>query len=217
MINEDDMEIIKVIIIGASGVGKTSILWQYINKQFNDSFHTTIGCSFYEYIYKCDDKKIVKLEIWDTAGQERFRSLTTRFFQNSQFVILVYDISSEDSFRDIKEFWYPQAKEKAKADAIMALVGNKEDLLEDENFQEQVDEDTARSYAIQIEAMYFKISSKSREKVEGLFDQLVKKYTGAKVLEHIRNNQETQDDENKNKNNKLSKKDIKNGKKRKCC
>ena len=94
----------KTLIIGNSGVGKTSIISRYINK-FSPNIKSTIGASFTNKNVTIDGKKII-FEIWDTAGEERFRSINSIFYQDAYICVLVYDITNVKSFQDIKDFWY---------------------------------------------------------------------------------------------------------------
>ena len=217
MIDENNIESIKVILIGNSGVGKTSIINQYINHEFNSSLQTTMGGTYYDSFIKCDDENIIRLHIWDTAGQERFRSVINSFYQNAQVVILVYDLTVEDSYNEIKNYWYNSAKEGAKEDAINVLVGNKEDLIEDEHVKEEINEESARDYAKEIKALFFKTSAKSYNKIVDLFEQIVKKYKGSKVAKTLKK-QEYEDYQKKlKKPSQLDPNAIKKGGKKNCC
>ena len=101
----------KVVLIGETGVGKTSILLRYITNKFNPGQFSTIGLSYVDKIIKIDNDKIIKLEIWDTAGQEKFRSLARAFYRNIDVGILVYDVTNKSSFEEIKKFWIKDIKD----------------------------------------------------------------------------------------------------------
>ena len=217
MIDENQVESVKVILIGNSGVGKTSIINQYISGQFNPSSQTTIGVYSSNSFIKCEDGKVIGLKIWDTAGQERYRSMSKSFFQNSQVVILVYDITDESSFDEIKNDWYPSAKQEAKENAIMVLVGNKEDLVGDDNDREKVNEDTARKYAKKINALYFRISAKSNEKIVDLFEQIVKKYRGKKVVKTLQKEEYEEYQKMQKNSTQLDAKGMNKANKKNCC
>ena len=104
----------KVILIGGSGVGKTSIIARYIHNEFNSNSHSSSGASFSSKTILNEDKnKSIKFEIWDTAGQEKYRSLNRSFYKRADACILVYDITNRDSFEDLKEFWINEIKENA--------------------------------------------------------------------------------------------------------
>lgn len=98
--------LVKVIIIGDSGVGKTNVLTRYCEGIFKDSYVATIGVDFKIKVLNIDGTKI-KLQIWDTAGQERFRNITTTYFKGAAGIILVYSIDNYDSFRNIHN-WMKQ-------------------------------------------------------------------------------------------------------------
>ena len=101
----------KVVLIGESGVGKTSILLRYISNEFNSQQFSTLGSSYVDKIIKINNDKKIKLEIWDTAGQERFRSLAQAFYRNTDVGICVYDITNKASFEEIKNYWIKDIKE----------------------------------------------------------------------------------------------------------
>ena len=101
----------KVVLIGESGVGKTSILQRYISNEFNSNQFSTIGSSYVEKIIKIGNNKKIKLEIWDTAGQEQFRALAQAFYRNTDVCILVYDVTNKYTFEEIKNYWIKDIKE----------------------------------------------------------------------------------------------------------
>ena len=110
----------KVVLIGESGVGKTSIISRYIHNQFSAVLMSTTGASFAtKTIYLEEQKQSIKFEIWDTAGQERYRSLAKVFYKNASACILVYDITNKSSFEDIKSFWVTELKENAPQNISM--------------------------------------------------------------------------------------------------
>ena len=115
----------KAIIVGDSGVGKTSIISRYLRK-YNSNEKPTIGASFTNKLEIIDDKRIV-FEIWDTAGQERFRSINTIFYQDASICILAYDITSQKSFQNLKDYWYKAVLDQASGDIIFH-VANLTDL-----------------------------------------------------------------------------------------
>ena len=113
--NPEDIEICKVVLLGESSVGKTSIITRFIDDVFNQDIITTTGTSYATktVIYKDYKNKVVKFEIWDTAGQEKYRSLSQIFYKDAAIAILVYDITKEKSFEEMEKFWYKQIKEFA--------------------------------------------------------------------------------------------------------
>ena len=101
--DEEELESCKVVLIGESGVGKTSIISQFINENFQVNIESTSGATFSSKVVTCSNKNKIKLEIWDTAGQERFRALTKMFYKDAAAAILVCDITDINSFVQIKE------------------------------------------------------------------------------------------------------------------
>ena len=121
---------IKVVLIGESGVGKTSIITQFIQQIFQIDPQSTIGGTFSTKIIKCSNGMLLKLEIWDTAGQERYRSITKMFYKDSSVAILVYDITNKFSFEELQNYWVNQIKEVCSKDLLLVVVANKSDLFE---------------------------------------------------------------------------------------
>ena len=183
----------KVVLVGETGVGKTSIISQFIDQVFEEELQTSTGGSFSSKEIFFDNGKSLKLEIWDTAGQERYRSLTKIFYKNSSCAILVYDITKKQTFDELKNYWIGQIKESAPKDIMLAIVGNKEDLLD----KEQVDENEARDFAKENNALFFSTSAKNSDAINQLFIDIGKKYTGWNSNAKIELNKEKNDNENK--------------------
>ncbi|CAO2634355.1 Ras-related protein Rab-27A [Lemmus lemmus] len=95
--------LIKFLALGDSGVGKTSVLYQYTDGKFNSKFITTVGIDFREKRVVCRGQRI-HLQLWDTAGQERFRSLTTAFFRDAMGFLLLFDLTNEQSFLNVRNW-----------------------------------------------------------------------------------------------------------------
>lgn len=152
----------KVIIIGNSAVGKTSMLLRYADSRFSPSYITTIGIDFKTKIVKHEDKR-VKLQIWDTAGQERFKSLTLSYLKGSDIVILCYDISDESSFEAVTS-WISSVKDKTEADVQMVLVGNKSDMKKREISYEE-----GKTLADKYRLPFFECSAKTGAGIDELF------------------------------------------------
>jgi small GTP-binding protein len=106
----------KVVLIGESGVGKTSIISRYINNTFKSQLMSTPGANFVtKNVIMEDDNQSIKFEIWDTAGQERYRALAKVFYKNAAVCVLVYDITRKTSFNELKNYWYKEIKENAQS------------------------------------------------------------------------------------------------------
>ena len=164
-------ESVKITLIGNSGVGKTCIIQRYTLGQYDDNSSTTRGANYsFKTIIK-NDKKI-KLDLWDTAGQEQYRSLGKHFYKDSYIVILVYDITNLDSFNDLKNIWYQDLIKYGEKYNIIAIVGNKCDLYE----QEAVKEEEAREFANSINSLFMLVSAKNGDNINSLFEAIIDKY-----------------------------------------
>lgn len=118
--------IMKILLVGDSGVGKSCLLVRFVEDRFNPSFITTIGIDFKIKTIDINGKK-VKLQLWDTAGQERFRTITTAYYRGAMGIIMVYDVTDERTYANIKQ-WYKTVTEHSNDDAQILLVGNKSDM-----------------------------------------------------------------------------------------
>ena len=116
----------KLIVIGDSGVGKSSLTNKATKNIFEDKYTATIGFEFFTFNIKINNT-IIKLQIWDTCGQELYRSLITNFYRNSSLAIIVYAVNKKESFEDI-EMWLRELRIHSKPDVKLFLIGNKIDL-----------------------------------------------------------------------------------------
>ena len=216
-------ESIKIVLIGESGVGKTSIISQFVNQVFQEDVETSSSGTYNSKTLIYDNNKVLKLEIWDTAGQEKYRSLASMFYKEASAAILVYDITRKDSFEQIQQYWASQIKENSPSNIILALCGNKSDLIE----EEKVDEEEARNYAKEINAIFYPTSAKNDSGITDLFLQIAKKYTNSDNVRLKTDNDEIFDStlgdsiESKNRGSvKITKEEMNNVsevKKKKCC
>ena len=163
---------IKITLIGNSGVGKTSIINQYIDQTFDEANAATIGANYSEKTITKNNKEY-ELNIWDTAGQEKFHSVGKHFYKDAYIVCLVYDITSQDSLEQLETIWYPDIKKYGEKYTILAVVGNKSDLYEYDNL---ADENKAKEFAQSINATFMLTSAKTGDGIEKLFDTLVDKF-----------------------------------------
>ena len=163
---------IKITLIGNSGVGKTSIINQYIDQTFDEANAATIGANYSEKVITKNNKEY-ELNIWDTAGQEKFHSVGKHFYKDAYIVCLVYDITSQDSLEQLETIWYPDIKKYGEKYTILAVVGNKSDLYENDNL---ADENRAKEFAQSINATFMLTSAKTGDGIEKLFDTLVDKF-----------------------------------------
>ena len=120
--------LMKVLLIGDSGVGKTCLLLRFSDDTFTPNFITTIGIDFKIRTIELEGKK-VKLQIWDTAGQERFRTITTAYYRGAMGILLVYDVTDEKSFENIRH-WMRNIEQHASDSVNKMIIGNKCDMLD---------------------------------------------------------------------------------------
>ena len=111
MIQNNEENECKVVLLGETSVGKTCIVYRLINDAFDKKIEITLAGSYWTKIIQLDKLKKIKFGIWDTAGQETYRSLSKIFYTDSKIAILVYDITKRKSFEEIKNYWYEQLKE----------------------------------------------------------------------------------------------------------
>ena len=175
-----NMESVKVALLGSSGVGKTCIIKRYTEGNFDENSQSTSGASYSQKILKIETKSI-QVDIWDTAGQEKYRSLGKRFYKDAYIVCLVYDITNNESFNDLKEKWYSDLKSFGEKYNILAVVGAKSDCYE----KEEVAENEAREYAKSIGATFMLTSAKNGSNIELLFDTLVRQYLGPEFTKKV--------------------------------
>ena len=172
------IESFKVVLVGESGVGKTSIITQFIDQTFQEDIQSTTGGTFSTKSVVCDGGKVLKFEIWDTAGQEKYRSLTTMFYKDANAAVMVYDVTRKESFEELKNYWSGQIRDSSPENIILAIAGNKSDLIE----HEVVDEGEARDFAKELGAIFVSTSAKNSEGINNLFEEIAKKYTGSSKI-----------------------------------
>ena len=162
---------IKVILVGMSGTGKTNIIRALVDKSFQNDSESTLTSSFVNKNISINNKEY-QIEIWDTAGQEIYKSLTRIFIVDSKIVIFVYDITQIKSFEEL-DYWIKSVNDILGNIPVCAIFGNKKDLF----LNEQVDEDKAKKKAEEIGA-YFKLTSAKteRENLNSYLNDLVKEY-----------------------------------------
>ena len=113
----------KVVLIGESGVGKTSIISRYMTDSFSSTLGSTPGANFTtKTVFLKNENQSIKFEIWDTAGQERYRALAKVFYKNAAVCVLVYDITRKTSFNELKNYWYKEIKENAQPNVSKKII-----------------------------------------------------------------------------------------------
>lgn len=159
--------LVKVLLVGDSGVGKSCLVEKYHSGTFRDSFITTIGVDFkIVHMDLCD--RVFKVQIWDTAGQERFRAIAKSYFRGAQGVLLVYDVTDRDTFASLDR-WYKDAKRESWSGMKCVVVGNKADHVVDR----KVSTEEGRAFAAERDLAYIETSAKTGQGVENLFEALV--------------------------------------------
>ena len=160
---------LKLILLGDSGVGKTTLLSRYMNEEFIPNLPCTIYADFKIKSYKINSSTTAELVIWDTCGQEKYRSLTNQYFKDAHGVILMYDVYNKRSFTDLN-IWLEEIKKNIiKENVSIILVGNKVDLNSRNTTFEQ-----ASNYAKDNDILYCETSSKDGYNIETAFENLVK-------------------------------------------
>ncbi|XP_041350488.1 ras-related protein Rab-35-like [Gigantopelta aegis] len=157
----------KLLIIGDSGVGKSSLLLRFADNTFSGTYITTIGVDFKIRTVDVGGEK-VKLQIWDTAGQERFRTITSTYYRGTHGVIVVYDVSSGESFANVKR-WLHEIDQNCDV-VNRILVGNKDD---DADRKVVLTQDAER-FADQMGIQLFETSAKENKNVEEMFLAITK-------------------------------------------
>ena len=156
----------KIMVIGESKVGKTSVIKKYTQNKFGGVYLTTVGVDFQDKIINIDDKKI-RLQIWDTAGQERFRNITKNYFNSSNGFLLIYDITDKDSLEHLN-FWSAQIQLNAPEKSKCVLVGNKCDL----EGSRAVSTEEGKMYAEKNKIKFFETSAKDGTNINEVFEYL---------------------------------------------
>ena len=189
---------IKLLIVGDSGVGKTNFIYRFITGKFIQSHMATTGIDLKTTIIEIKGKKI-RIQLWDTAGQEKYKSITKNLFLKVQGILVVYDITNEMSFKNLKS-WVQMIKEDCGEHTPIIILGNKSDLEENR----VVNKNDAMAYAEEEKVLYLETSPKTGENVQNSINII-----SEKVLE----NSETGNDFSFTLDSSL----IKKKKKHKCC
>jgi len=160
--------LIKLLLIGDSGVGKSCLLLRFSDDSFTPSFITTIGIDFKIRTIELDGKRI-KLQIWDTAGQERFRTITTAYYRGAMGILLVYDVTDEKSFGNIRN-WIRNIEQHATESVNKMLIGNKCDMVDKAVISTEKGQALADEYGIK----FMETSAKNSINVDKAFITLAK-------------------------------------------
>ncbi|XP_066500560.1 RAB5A, member RAS oncogene family, b [Hoplias malabaricus] len=159
----------KLVLLGESAVGKSSLVIRFVKGQFHEFQESTIGAAFLTQTV-CLDDTTVKFEIWDTAGQERYHSLAPMYYRGAQAAIVVYDITNKESFARAKN-WVKELQRQASPNIVIALAGNKLDLEKNRDLDYQ----EAKSYAEDNSLLFMETSAKTSTNVKEIFMAIAKK------------------------------------------
>ncbi|PFH56206.1 hypothetical protein XA68_16900 [Ophiocordyceps unilateralis] len=164
----------KLVLLGESAVGKSSIVLRFVKDQFDSFRESTIGAAFLTQTISLDENTTVKFEIWDTAGQERYKSLAPMYYRNANCAVVVYDITQSSSL-DKAKAWVKELQRQANENIIIALAGNKLDLVNQQPDKRAISTNEAEAYAREAGLLFFETSAKTAENVRELFTAIAKK------------------------------------------
>jgi len=202
---------VKLVLLGESAVGKSSVVMRFVNDEFQANKEPTIGAAFLTQKCRLEDR-VLRYEIWDTAGQERFHSLAPMYYRNAQAAVVVYDVTKESTLEKAKT-WVKELQRQASPNIVIALAGNKVDLVspvapttpvtpaagDDEDEADdatatpgeggpseaeslrKVPKDEAQAYATEAGLLFFETSAKTGEGIVEIFTEIAKKIP----IEHI--------------------------------
>lgn len=198
--NPDYDYLFKILLIGNSGVGKSSLLLRFADDTFTDNFMPTIGVDFKIRTLEVDGKTI-KLQIWDTAGQERFKTITSSYYKGAHGIIVVYDVTDKESYKNI-DTWMNEVEKHASDNVSRILVGNKNDCTD----SRQVSTDEGKELADTYNIRFMETSAKESANVEEAFTLMTKEIKSRVVHTEARKPTQTGVKIKQTKNKKLEKK-----------
>ena len=164
---EYDM-MVKVIIIGDSGVGKTNIMSKFLKNKFMEESKATVGVEFGSKLFDLNGHKI-KAQIWDTAGQEKYKSITGAYFKGSKGALVVYDITQKSTYESLEK-WVNDLKSAGDPKITIILIGNKSDLEENRQVSKEQGEEKAKSFG----CAFLETSALSGDNIDKAFNMMVK-------------------------------------------
>ncbi len=162
----------KIIIVGDTSVGKTALLSKYLKGVFPTSPLATVATEFATKIIQIKEGGYIKAQIWDTAGQEKYKSITYHHYKKSVGGLIVYDITKKSSFDNVKN-WYNDLTTLGEKGCIIALVGNKLDLVEKNMRKREVSKNEAQTYAENNHMLFFETSAYNGNNINDIFEELL--------------------------------------------
>eukprot|EP01059_Diplonema_ambulator_P006107 TRINITY_DN15885_c0_g1_i2.p1 TRINITY_DN15885_c0_g1~~TRINITY_DN15885_c0_g1_i2.p1 ORF type:complete len:232 (+),score=110.85 TRINITY_DN15885_c0_g1_i2:55-696(+) len=159
--------LMKAVVIGDSGVGKTSLLHRYTDNDWNPTYIATIGVDFKIDTFETKGK-VVKLQMWDTAGQERFKTICAAYYRGAHCIMLVYDVTNRESFENVK-MWLQEVRAYAREGVTLVVVGNKADLVG----RRQVSKEEGEALAESLGTRLVETSAKTADNVHQAFRGVV--------------------------------------------
>ena len=166
MAEEEYDFIFKVLLLGNSDVGKSSLILRYVDEVWSDTFVPTIGVDFKVKTSNLENKNI-KMQIWDTAGQERFRNVISSYFRGAHGILLIYDVTNRDSFKNL-ESWLIEIEKNASENVLKILIGNKNDLIDEKEIKTEEGEAFAKRNGMQFLETSAKMNTNVKEAFEAL-------------------------------------------------
>lgn len=182
MSHKDYDMLIKLLMVGDSGTGKSNILLQFTDNIFSPSFISTIGIDFKIKTIVINNKKI-KLQIWDTAGQERFRTITTAYYRGAMGIMMIYDITDEKSFNNV-HYWIKSIEQHSNENVEIILIGNKIDMKEKRAITFEQGSRLAQHYSKEKEVKFFEVSAKTGENINEAYSFLAEKISN-KIINEV--------------------------------
>ena len=186
--NPSDKEyefIFKVLLLGNSNVGKSSLFLRFVDDIWNDTFVPTIGVDFKIKTLEIDQKRI-KMQIWDTAGQERFKNIIASYYRGAHGILLIYDITDKDSFKNLSN-WLIEIEKNASKNVLKVLIGNKCDLEDKRAISFNQGKEFADTYGLKFVETSAKKNLKVSEAFETLGREIMAANTDKKVAKERQN------------------------------